>query len=77
MEHLTEYLLNQILNGNAILFLGAGASLESQSEDGKYKGMTGNQLKDLICDEFLSGKSKNKSLSYVDAVTKDLASTGP
>lgn len=77
MEHLTEYLLNQILNGNAILFLGAGASLESQSEDGKYKGMTGNQLKDLICDEFLSGKSKNKSLSYVGAVTKDLASTGP
>ncbi len=36
MEHLTEYLLNQILNGNAILFLGAGASLESQSEDGIY-----------------------------------------
>lgn len=77
MEFLSEYLLNQILNGKAILFLGAGASLEALSADLKFKGLTGNQLRDLICDEFLSGKSKTKNLSYVGAVVKDLAGMVP
>jgi len=77
MEFLSDYLINQILTGNAILFLGAGASLEAKSTDLKYKGLTGNQLRDLICDEFLSGKSKNKNLSYVGAVVKDLAGMVP
>lgn len=77
MEFLSDYLLSQILNGKAILFLGAGASLDASSSDGKYVGLTGNQLRDLICDEFLSGKSKGKNLSYVGAVTKDLAGMVP
>lgn len=77
MEFLSEYLINQIVSGKAILFLGAGASLGTLSQDGRFKGLSGNGLRDLICDEFLSGKSKGKNLSYVGAVTKDLAGMIP
>ncbi|WP_177337726.1 SIR2 family NAD-dependent protein deacylase [Klebsiella quasipneumoniae] len=77
MEFLSEYLIDQIMGGKAILFLGAGASLGTESEDGKFKGLSGNGLRDLICDTFLSGKSKGRNLSYVGAVTKDLAGMTP
>lgn len=77
MDYISDYLKNQILSGNAILFLGAGASLDATSTDKAYSGMLGTGLRDLICDEFLSGKSKNKSLSYVGALSKDLASIIP
>lgn len=75
--YFSDYLKEQILSGNAILFLGAGASIGASSPDGKFKGLSGNQLKDVICDEFLSRKSKNKSLSYVGSLAIDLAGMGP
>ncbi|CNK21931.1 Uncharacterised protein [Yersinia enterocolitica] len=77
MEYFSKYLKEQILGGNTILFLGAGASIGSSSTDKKFIGFSGNQLKDAICDEFLSGKSKNKNLSYVGALAIDLAGVAP
>ncbi|WP_227460717.1 SIR2 family protein [Cupriavidus pauculus] len=65
MDGLSSYIKEQIVAGNAVLFLGAGASLDAVAADGHHKGLTGNQLRDLLCDRFLGGRSKGKALNYV------------
>lgn len=73
MEFISEYIKEQILSGNTILFLGAGASIGTYSECRSYTGLSGNGLRDLLCDRFLHGKSKNKTLSYVSSLALDIA----
>lgn len=51
-----NYLANQILEGKAVLFLGAGASYNCQNRNGQRIGLTGNQLKEKISEAFLGGK---------------------
>ena len=58
------YLEEQIKAGRAVLILGAGASLGAVDESGKEAPKT-EQLRDLISDQFLGGKLKNRSLSQV------------
>lgn len=77
MEGLSSYIKEQIVAGNAVLFLGAGASLDAVAADGKYKGLTGNQLRDLLCDRFLGGRSKGKALNYVAELCMSQAGIGP
>lgn len=64
-DPLSSNLIKEIQKGNAILFLGAGASLEAESTDKKYKGITGNQLRDKLSDRFLDGDCKDRPLSFV------------
>lgn len=73
---ISSFLKAEILRGNAILFLGAGASIPATSADGKIKGLSGNQLKENLCEEFLGGQGKNKSLSYISSlITNDAGLT--
>ncbi len=47
-----------------MLVLGAGASLDAVDDQGRKAPRT-DQLRDLLCDKFLGGKLKNRSLSQV------------
>ena len=72
---ISSFIKSEILNGNAILFLGAGASIPSFSKDGIKKGLSGNQLRDALSDQFLGGASKSKSLSHVSSLAFNQAGT--
>lgn len=63
-EEITPWILDNIMSGKAVLFLGAGASFGAKGEDGSLP-ISGNQLRDLICDKFLGGEQKDKSLVQV------------
>jgi cold shock CspA family protein len=63
-EKISPWLLDKIMSGKVVLFLGAGASFGAKSEDGSQP-ISGNQLRDLICDKFLGGEQKDKSLVQV------------
>ncbi len=73
---ISTYVQDQINAGEAILFLGAGASIAARSESGKT-GLSANALRDALCEKFLGGKSKQRTLSYVSAVAIDAAGMGP
>lgn len=64
MEGLSPYVKEQIVQGRAILFLGAGATIPSRSVNGKT-GLSGNALRDKLCDMFLGGEGKSRPLNYV------------
>lgn len=49
---MSSWLLQAVQNGEAILFLGAGASLGTRSPDGK-QALSGEALRDLLSDSFL------------------------
>lgn len=66
---LADTILERLAKGDGILFLGAGASRAATSPDGR-KGLSGNDLKDLLCDKFLAGNKKDKSLAYVGDLVK-------
>lgn len=76
MHGLSAYVKEQIVGGNSILFLGAGASVPAQGSQGMH-GLTGNQLKESLCDEFLGGESKNRLLNYVADRSISVAGMGP
>ena len=64
-----SHTLDLIAKGEAVLFLGSGASFECKASDGS-KALSAAGLRDKLCDEFLGGKGKNKSLAAVgDLVT--------
>lgn len=64
-----SHTLDLIAKGESILFLGSGASFECRASDGS-KAPSATGLRDKLCDEFLGGKGKNKSLAAVgDLVT--------
>ncbi len=70
---LSPYLLEKISTGEAVLFLGAGASYGALSASGK-KPLNGNQLRDAICDKFFGGDLKDKPLAQVSEYAKYEAS---
>ncbi|MDE4304151.1 SIR2 family protein [Phaeobacter gallaeciensis] len=55
-------LLSAIKDQRAVLFLGAGASLEARDRNRK-KPPTGDGLRDLICDKFFEGSYKDYDLA--------------
>ena len=57
-------LANQVRDGNAVVFLGAGASREAQRTDGT-KCPTAAVLTEKLADKFLGGKFKNAPLNQV------------
>ncbi len=70
---LTPHLVEAIQRGDAILFLGAGASIGAKSDSGGTSPST-DKLRDMISDRFLGGQLKSKSLSQVAEYAKNEAS---
>ena len=68
-EVLSPWLLDKLQNGDCILFLGAGAAMGSLGPNGE-KPLSGEKLRDLLCDKFLGGKYKDKSLPRVAEFAK-------
>jgi len=55
--------------GEAVLFLGAGASFGATRADGQVMPL-GNALRDLVCDRFLAGTCKDRSLDEVASLAE-------
>jgi tetratricopeptide (TPR) repeat protein/cold shock CspA family protein len=70
---LSPVLLENIQRGEAILFLGAGASYGAVGAKGE-KAPSGPELRDFLSDRFLGGQLKNKPLSQVAELAKNEAS---
>jgi cold shock CspA family protein len=68
---LSPRLIQQIREGKAILFLGAGASYGCKSADGAKNALTGRQLGEALSNEFLGGRRANEPLARI----ADYAST--
>lgn len=62
---LAPYLEQQILEGRAILFLGAGASVGATSSDGKIIAPKGAGLATALSNKFLNGAHSSDSLKRV------------
>ena len=57
-------LIEQLSSGHTVLVLGAGASLGASDQDGKPSPRT-DELRDMLCNKFLGGRLKTRSLSQV------------
>lgn len=66
---LSDATIDRLIRGEAILFLGAGASREARGPGG-LRGLSGNELRDAISDKFLGGTKKDKQLAYVAELAK-------
>ena len=75
MDGLSHYIKEQILAGRAVLFLGAGATIPATGSNGKT-GLSGNALRDKLCEKFLGGESKSRPLNYVADRCINLAGMG-
>lgn len=64
MNGLSPYIHGQIVAGQAVLFLGAGASIHAQGKNGSH-GLSSNALRDKLSEKFLGNESKTKPLNYV------------
>lgn len=64
LEKIPGPIQKAVESGNAILFLGAGASFDSLI-DGKSTRIYGTTLRDKLADRFLGGAHKNKNLVTV------------
>ena len=73
MSVLTPWLLSQIRDGNAMLFLGAGAAYGAIGANGE-EPLSANDLRDKLSDEFLGGNLKDRSLSEVAEYAKNESS---
>ncbi|MFT6270598.1 MAG: hypothetical protein ACJAVV_003437, partial [Alphaproteobacteria bacterium] len=60
-------MLDRVKKGRVVLFLGSGA-LYGAKLTGDKKIPLGNDLRDILCDEFLSGDFKHEQLSHVSAM---------
>ena len=69
----TPWLLEKIQNGEAILFLGAGAVRGAQAPTGEQPP-TGDELRDLLASKFLGGHHKDKTLARVAEYAKNESS---
>ena len=72
-DFLSDWLIEKIQNGEAILFLGAGATIGAASTKGE-KAVNGDELRDLISAKFLGGKKKDWPLSRVADYAKSQSS---
>src|SRR5687767_4871422 len=70
---LTPWLTDNIRNGDAILFFGAGAVKGAVGPGGELPP-DGNQLRDRLADKFLGGSHKDKPLARVAEYSKNEAS---
>ena len=70
-----DSLKDNIKNGRAVLCLGAGASIGAKDSCNKNI-VNGNDLKDLLCDKFLGGKYKDRSLEQVAGFSMSETSQG-
>ena len=61
---LPQNLINQVRQGRAILFLGAGATKGARTIDGRDPPL-GNGLRDRIAERFLTGDYSSESLAWV------------
>ena len=73
IEQLPAPTLEQIKNGEAILFLGAGAAFGSTDRQGE-EPLSGEGLRDSLCNKFLGGGFKDKPLAHVAELCKSEAS---
>ena len=64
MVDIPPTLINAIREERAVLFLGAGASIEAKHPKGE-RIPQGDKLRDLICDKFLGGGLKERPLHSV------------
>lgn len=69
---LTPSLIESIQRGDAILFLGAGATFGAKGPKGE-EAPSGERLRDGLCDRFLGGALKSKPLSQVAELAKNEA----
>ena len=67
MTDIPPVLIDAIREERAVLFLGSGASIQALHPTGERIPQA-DKLRDLICDEFLGGKLKEKPLSAVSAM---------
>ena len=72
---LSPWLAQMIQKGDAILFLGAGASMGAVRPDGKTP-LSGLGLRDALADAFLGGQKKDWPLDRVADYAKSLSSFG-
>ena len=73
MRILTPWLLDQIRDGSAILFLGSGATYGATGPNDE-KPLNGNELRDKLSDKFLGGNLKDRQLSEVAEYAKNESS---
>lgn len=64
MDSLSPYLLETIRRGDAILFLGAGATVGAQGPN-SLVAPKGDELRDQLCNEFLGGELKSRPLARI------------
>ncbi|MCA4304477.1 SIR2 family protein [Acinetobacter baumannii] len=68
-----EYFEQKILDGQAVLFLGAGASYNCSNLSGVRIGFTGNELLEKICNKFLNGPQDGITLDVASSLAIDIA----
>ena len=59
-----QILIQQVQDGKAVLFLGAGASLSAKDDKG-HSPPSGKKLGEMLSDQFLGGKFKDAQLSQI------------
>jgi len=69
-EKLPPALVDQIADGNVVLFLGSGASIGASTTDPTIQVPKGAELADLIALKFLGPNYKGKSLQYVSQLAQ-------
>jgi SIR2-like protein len=72
MTEIAPALLDAIREQRAVLFLGAGASVDAKHPKGE-RIPQGDRLRDLICDKFLGGGLKHRPLTTVAAIAANEA----
>jgi tetratricopeptide (TPR) repeat protein len=70
---LTPWLQDAVRSGDAILFLGAGATFGASGLNGE-RPLTGPELRDLLADRFLGGAMKDHPLAQVAELAKSESS---
>lgn len=63
-----DYTEKQVLQGKAVLFLGAGASYNCTNFQNERIGLTGNQLLQKINEEFLGNTTKTLTLDFASTM---------
>lgn len=63
-----DYYQQRILAGEAILFIGSGASYNCTDTSGKRIGFSGNELKNNISDKFLGGLGDKEDLEFASTM---------
>jgi len=66
---LPAHTIERIARGEAVLFLGSGASFSARTPDGK-PAPTSATLRDAMCDAYLGGEAKDRSLANVGDLVK-------